>query len=273
VVTKQSNSETIGATGIGGGKITSDGGKPITTYGICYATHINPTTSDAKTIQTNSIISLPFSFSSNITDLKLRINYFVRSYATNSSGTSYGNEITIYLPFANGVYYGGGRIFYVDNSKDHGLIIADSSINAPLPRDGNWGNRGYWGQGGYFAGVTDTSFGSGQKNTNSIIALSTAKYQSTPYNSYTAAGLCVASKYKGYNDWFLPSSGELLLASKNLNKSFDSWSSSEVDAYNAYRVNTKPYIALKCSANVTSTYYGSGGPNDPVSLIFPVRKF
>jgi len=50
--------------------------------------------------------------------------YYVRSYATNSQGTSYGNEVQLNSALYIGSNYGGGIIFYIDGTGLHGLISA-----------------------------------------------------------------------------------------------------------------------------------------------------
>jgi uncharacterized protein (TIGR02145 family) len=82
---------------LSGGNITNDGGATVTARGICYSTTSNPTTA-------NSIIaggSGNGSFASNLTGLTSGTTYYIRSFATNTVGTSYGNQIsftTLALP-------------------------------------------------------------------------------------------------------------------------------------------------------------------------------
>lgn len=73
-----------------GGNITSDGGAAITARGVCWSTGQTPTISDNKT----SDGSGTGSFTSAITGLSPSTVYYVRSYATNSAGTGYGNSVT-----------------------------------------------------------------------------------------------------------------------------------------------------------------------------------
>jgi uncharacterized protein (TIGR02145 family) len=73
-----------------GGNITDDGGASVTTRGICWNTSGNPTVADTKT--TNG--SGTGVFSSNITGLAAGTTYYARAYATNSTGTAYGNELS-----------------------------------------------------------------------------------------------------------------------------------------------------------------------------------
>lgn len=73
-----------------GGNITTDGGGPITARGVCWSTTINPMISNSKTTDGSGTGSFP----SAITGLTSGSKYYVRAYATNSAGTSYGNEIS-----------------------------------------------------------------------------------------------------------------------------------------------------------------------------------
>jgi hypothetical protein len=77
---------------VSGGNVTSDGGAPITVYGVCWSTSPNPTTAlSTKTIGVSGGLG---SFVSNLTGLTTGTIYYVRAYATNASGTSYGNKVS-----------------------------------------------------------------------------------------------------------------------------------------------------------------------------------
>ena len=78
-------------TAVSGGNITADNGSSVTARGVCWGTANNPTIalSTKTTVGTGT-----GSFASNITGLQPGTIYYVRSYATNSLGTSYGNEIS-----------------------------------------------------------------------------------------------------------------------------------------------------------------------------------
>ncbi len=84
--------EVTGVTGTGaisGGNITNDGGSAILTRGVCWNTSGSPTTDGAKTAEgTGAGI-----FSSTLTGLSINTKYYVRAYATNSAGLSYGEEL------------------------------------------------------------------------------------------------------------------------------------------------------------------------------------
>lgn len=75
---------------ISGGNITDGGGAPIISKGICWNTSDNPTIVNNKTTENGESLS----FSGNITQLIPGTSYFVRAYATNSAGTSYGKSVS-----------------------------------------------------------------------------------------------------------------------------------------------------------------------------------
>ena len=77
-------------TATSGGNITSDGGAIIYERGVCWSTSPNPTVLNNKTTDGSGVGS----FTSNISGLTPNTTYYVRAYATNSAGTSYGNEIS-----------------------------------------------------------------------------------------------------------------------------------------------------------------------------------
>lgn len=74
----------------GGGNITFDGGGNIISKGICFATKPNPSISDIV-VNSNSFDSY---FSAILQSLTPNTTYYVKAFATNSAGISYGNEIS-----------------------------------------------------------------------------------------------------------------------------------------------------------------------------------
>jgi uncharacterized protein (TIGR02145 family) len=77
-------------TAISGGNITSDGGTPVTARGICWSTSPNPTVANDST--RNGVGT--GTFTSNISGLLGSTTYYVRAYAINTTGLSYGNQIS-----------------------------------------------------------------------------------------------------------------------------------------------------------------------------------
>lgn len=71
-----------------GGNVTADGGSTVTARGICWSRH-SGTTLDDNVIRIGSGLG---EFSIIVTDLNPTTTYYVRAYATNSTGTNYGEE-------------------------------------------------------------------------------------------------------------------------------------------------------------------------------------
>jgi uncharacterized protein (TIGR02145 family) len=75
---------------ISGGEISDDGGASIISKGVCWNISDKPTIADFKTTDGSG----SGSFISNITLLIPSTTYFVRTYATNSVGISYGSTVS-----------------------------------------------------------------------------------------------------------------------------------------------------------------------------------
>jgi len=69
-----------------GGKVISEGGTNVNAKGVCWSTLSNPTINDSKTIDGGGIGE----FISFVTGLNANTTYYLRAYAINNSGTSYG---------------------------------------------------------------------------------------------------------------------------------------------------------------------------------------
>jgi len=229
-----------------GGNITDDGGANITTRGVCYSINTNPTTADNITNDGNGTGS----FTSNLSGLTASTTYYVRAYATNSVGTTYGNELsfTTSAALAIGDSYQGGIIFYLDGLGG-GLIAAPT----------NQSSGAQWGcYGATISGADGTAIGTGNQNTIDIEAgCSTAG---------TAADICANLVLSGYTDWFLPSKGELNLMYQNIGQGnalglgnvggFASnyyWSSTEIDNYVAWVQGF--YTGFQDDVNKNGTIY------------------
>lgn len=79
-----------GTTATTGGNVTSDGGSAVTARGVAYGTSPNPTIDGTRTTDGEGTGE----FVSNLTGLSGLTTYYVRAYATNSAGTTYGDEVT-----------------------------------------------------------------------------------------------------------------------------------------------------------------------------------
>lgn len=88
IVTTSEITDVEETTATGGGNVISDGGASVTARGVCWSTNHNPTTADSKTTNgTGTGV-----FVSSLAGLTGGLTYYVRAYATNSEGTSYGIE-------------------------------------------------------------------------------------------------------------------------------------------------------------------------------------
>jgi hypothetical protein len=77
-------------TATGGGNVVSDNGAPVSSRGICWATTTSPTTANSKYTEAAGLGS----FTTSITGLNANTTYYVRAFAINGGGTSYGNQVS-----------------------------------------------------------------------------------------------------------------------------------------------------------------------------------
>lgn len=72
------------------GHVTNDGGFLVTSRGFCWSTSQNPTVNNAH-ITCSSGTGI---FTASVAGLNNKTKYYVRAFATNSSGTVYGDNIS-----------------------------------------------------------------------------------------------------------------------------------------------------------------------------------
>jgi tetratricopeptide (TPR) repeat protein len=115
-----------------------------------------------------------------------------------------------------GVSYKGGIVFYLDSSKKHGMVFAETKI--PKARFGGIKLN----TNGLGAGIdidTSAALASGGSNTDRLIEyaswdLDIGLFSTKKVMSITAARLCRQFNGSGFTDWFLPSLEEMKLIRK-----------------------------------------------------------
>lgn len=89
-VTTQPVTDITKTTATGNGNVTDDGGATITERGVCWNTSPTPTTANSKATSAGTTGA----FTASITGLTEGTTYYVRAYAINAEGTSYGSEVS-----------------------------------------------------------------------------------------------------------------------------------------------------------------------------------
>ena len=94
MITNPVSNNNTGISATCGGVVTDQGSSNVTARGVCWSTSHGPTIANQHTLDGNG----PGSFTSNITNLTSGCTYYVRAYATNSTATVYGNEVSFTTP-------------------------------------------------------------------------------------------------------------------------------------------------------------------------------
>lgn len=83
-------SDITSTSAICGGTVISEGGSPVSSRGVCWSTEHNPTIENDFTSDGSGLGD----YESFLTNLTPNTLYYIRSYATNSYGTRYGDEVS-----------------------------------------------------------------------------------------------------------------------------------------------------------------------------------
>ena len=160
----------------------------------------------------------------NVSGLVANTPYYYRIRANAPCGSSVNSNTVTITTFGHtiGESYGGGIIFYIDGTGQHGLIAATS----------NQSTSAAWGcYGTAITGADGTAIGTGAQNTIDIEVGCTT--------SGIAADIAANLVLNSYSDWFLPSKDELnkMFVNKTAIGGFTNnyyWSSSEASINNAW---------------------------------------
>jgi hypothetical protein len=179
-VTTNSVSNIKSKSAVCGGNIISHGGGAVTQRGVCWSTSSNPTIFNDKTSDGTGTGS----FSSNLTGLVQNTQYYVRAYATNSSGTSYGEErvfktLLIILP-------------EVVTKTASSITDIGATFNGDITNDGNDDClRGFY----FSSAISDPLDESSANSYNDIGYYSSGTFSSTGISGLTAGTLYYVRAY------------------------------------------------------------------------------
>jgi uncharacterized protein (TIGR02145 family) len=120
-------SSITGLSVISGGIVTNDGGAQVNFRGVCWSTSLNPSIFDNFTTDGNGTGT----YSSSIIGLTSNITYYIRAYATNNVGTTYGNEISFKTPLLPNLTSASATAITGTSAKSGGEVI-DNGGNAVL---------------------------------------------------------------------------------------------------------------------------------------------
>lgn len=83
-----------------GGEVLKDNGYDVTSRGVCYGVNENPTLEDNTILRGQGLGT----FTCEVTGLTSETVYYVRAFATNANGTTYGQQVTFTTKSAPAVY-------------------------------------------------------------------------------------------------------------------------------------------------------------------------
>ena len=155
LATSAATSITITTATLGGTSI-SDGGAPITAKGVCWGLTTNPTTANSKSTTTPGTGQ----FSTSVTGLTMGTKYYIRCYATNSTGTAYGSQLifTTLLADVNGNIYHtvaiGTQVWMAENLK--ASKYRNGNIIAKVTDPASWKNLSAGAYCSYTNNTTDS---------------------------------------------------------------------------------------------------------------------
>lgn len=201
ITTNNINSVTANSASCGG-VVSNNGGSDIIEKGVCWSTSQNPTIANNKTMEGSGNNN----FTSTLSNLLSNTTYYVRAYATNSVGTSYGSQVFFHTAFKVGDVYQGGKVAYIFEPGENGYVAGE--IHGIIVATEDQSNFIAWSNGLPVAqNVFATAIGTGSTNTTEIINIQG--------NKIYAAKVCRDYRGGDYSDWFLPSKDELLKICNN----------------------------------------------------------
>ena len=160
-----------------GGCVDSDGGFPIIEKGICWSINTNPTMNDSY-IDCGTGLG---SFVVDISGLVQNTMYYVRAYAKNICGVSYGAQVsfTTLNPPPVGTYNGHD---YIDLGLPSGTLWATCNVGATIPE------------------IIGDYFAWGETESKTIYNWNTYKYCVVVGEAHYFTKYCSSHGYNGFAD-------------------------------------------------------------------------
>lgn len=130
-VNTQAVSSILATTATGNGNITVLGEPTLTQYGVVWSESANPTVA-LSTKTTQGAPGGTGAFTSSITGLSPNTTYYVRAYATNTAGTSYGDDVS-FTTLANGTFTGNTSNDWATAENWAGGSVPTSATDVIIP--------------------------------------------------------------------------------------------------------------------------------------------
>ena len=219
------------------GQVAADGGAEVTERGICWSTDGTPTIIDFRTVDGTGVGT----FTSNLNDLDPLTTYYVRAYATNEVGTSYGEKVSFKtLDPANGHEY-----------VDLGLSVKWATCNVGATSPEEYGDYFAWGE-------TNTKSEYSSSNCPAY-ELSISELQSHGYidgeGNLTSQYDAAIANWGG--DWRMPTIAEM---QELLNNCIWTWTTQNgVNGYNVEGPSGASIFLPAAGFRYGSSLYGAGG--------------
>ena len=117
----------------------------VTQYGHVYSEiNPNPTISDYK--YNHGSVSQLISYSTELTNLKPNTRYYVRAYAENPKGITYGSTVSVTTKTVDGKDPWEPTVPDEDGAVDLGLSVKWAAYNIGAEQPGEYGNYFAWGE-------------------------------------------------------------------------------------------------------------------------------
>ena len=139
-VVTQSVKDITGSTAKVVGLVVADGGAEVTERGVCWNTDGIPTVLDYRVKDSEVGLGM---FASNLSDLEVNTTYYVRAYAINKVGTSYGEKMSFTTEEIEAPEEPETPIY---EWVDLGLSVKWATCNVGASTPEEYGNYYAWGE-------------------------------------------------------------------------------------------------------------------------------